>query len=53
MSNPWTIPFDGINYVCWKDKNDTPRYRKMTMEEEKAYFTSDDKDKYLHDLLRI
>lgn len=53
MSNPWTIPFDGVNYVCWKDKNNTPQYRKMTLEEEKAYFTSPDKDKYLHDLLRI
>lgn len=53
MSNPWTIPFDGVNYVCWKDKNNNPHHRKMTAEEEKAYFATTDKDKYLHELLRI
>ena len=52
MSNPWTIPFDGVNYLCWKDKNNTPQYRKMTREEENTYFTTTDKDKYLHELLR-
>ncbi len=53
MSNPWTIPFDGINYVCWKDKNGTPHHRKMTLEEERGYFKSEDKEKYLHAILRI
>lgn len=51
MSNPWTIPFNNTNYVCWKDKNNTPRYRMLTPEEERAYFTSSDKEKYLNDLL--
>lgn len=53
MSNPWTIPFDGITHVCWKDKNGNPQHRKMTAEEERGYFKSDDKEKYLNALLHI
>jgi hypothetical protein len=53
MSNPWTIPFDGITHVCWKDKQGTPQHRKMTFAEESAYFKSSDKEKYLNELLRI
>jgi hypothetical protein len=53
MSNPWTIPFDGITHVCWKDKNGAPQHRKMTREEETAYFKSQDRERYLNELLRI
>lgn len=50
ITNPWTIPFDGITYVCWK-QNNTPLYRKMTAQEERDYFKAQNKEKYLHDLL--
>lgn len=53
MSSPWTIPFDGVNYVCWKDSKNNPKYRKMTADEERSYFSSDDKEEYLRELLRI
>lgn len=48
----WTIPFDNITHVCWRDENNTPRYRKMTEQEDYEYFTSNDKEKYLNELLR-
>ena len=47
----WTIPFNGVNYVCWKDRGNNVQHRKLTEAEERAYFTSNDKDKYLDDLL--
>lgn len=51
MAEPWTIPFNGVNYVCWKDKNNNPQYRQMTAEEEREYFTSANKEKYLYAIL--
>lgn len=48
---PWTIPFDGVNYVCWRDAKNSPHYRKLTVEEEREYFTAENKEKYLNDLL--
>lgn len=50
-TSPWTIPFDNINYLCWRDKDNNPRYRQMTDKEEREYFTSTNKEKYLNDLL--
>lgn len=50
-TNPWTIPFNNINYVCWRDSNNYPRYRQMTEQEEREYFTSENKEKYLNELL--
>lgn len=50
-TNAWTIPFNGINYVCWRDKNNNPHHRKLTEDEERAYFSANDKEKYLNDLL--
>jgi len=49
---PWTIPFNNITYVCWRDKNNRPRHRQMTEQEEREYFTSASREKYLNDLLR-
>ena len=49
--NPWTIPFEGINYVCWTDRRNKRRSRQMTPDEERAYFTSKNKDTYLYELL--
>lgn len=51
MSTPWTIPFNGTNYVCWRDKKNQPQHRPMTPQEEREYFTSENKERYLHDLL--
>lgn len=50
---PWTIPFDGTNYVCWRDKDNTPKYRQLTVEEERVYFTTSDKEKFLNELLNL
>jgi len=50
IKDPWTIPFDGTTYVCWR-KDNTPLYRKMTPAEEKNYFEAQNKEKYLHELL--
>jgi hypothetical protein len=50
INNPWTIPFDGETYVCWKD-NEEPKYRKLTNREEKDYFDSSNKEGYLHAIL--
>lgn len=50
-TDAWTIPFDGVNYVCWKDRNNVRQHRKLTEQEERDYFSSSDKDKYLNDLL--
>lgn len=53
MSNqPWTIPFNNVTYVCWRDKENKPQYRQMTDKEEYEYFTTSDKEKYLNELLR-
>lgn len=51
VMEPWTIPFNGVNYVCWRDRKNVPQYRQMTAREEREYFTSDNKEKYLNDLL--
>ncbi len=51
MSTAWTIPFDGTNYVCWRDKQNKPHSRPLSPDEERAYFGSSDKDKFLNDLL--
>ena len=51
VMEPWTIPFDGVNYVCWRDTKNSPHYRKLTVEEEREYFTAENKEKYLNDLL--
>lgn len=47
----WTIPFNGTNYVCWTDRKGRRQSRKMTPEEERAYFTAQDRDGYLNELL--
>ena len=52
MKNPWTIPFNNINYVCWRDDKDQPHYRQMTEQEEREYFTAPDRERYLSELLR-
>jgi len=49
---PWTIPFDGTNYVCWTDKKGRKQSRAMTPSEERAYFTAQDREKYLELLCR-
>lgn len=48
---PWIIPFDGINYVVYRD-SDGQKYRKLSPEEEKLYFLSSNKEKCLNDILR-
>jgi hypothetical protein len=50
-SEPWTIPFNNVTYVCWRDKNNSPKYRQMTDQEDHEYFTSEDKEKYLNAIL--
>lgn len=52
MPEPWTIPFDNTNYVCWRDSKNSPHSRAMTPDEERVYFTTPDKQKYLNELLR-
>lgn len=52
-SEPWTIPFNNTVYVCWRDKANKPHYRPMTEEEDKQYFTSPNKEKFLNELLHI
>lgn len=49
--NAWTIPFNNVNYVCWKDRNNQPHYRAMTAEEEREYFKASNPEKYLNALL--
>lgn len=51
MSSPWTIPFDNVNYVCWKDKSNKPHYRKLTDSEERDYFLARNKEQFLNELL--
>jgi hypothetical protein len=50
-AQPWTIPFDNTTYLCWKDKQNRPKYRQMTDQEDYEYFTAQDKQKYLNELL--
>jgi len=51
-TNPWTIPFDNITHVCWRDKNTgSSKFRQMTEREEREYFSAENKDKYLNELL--
>lgn len=50
--NPWVIPFDGTNYVCWTDGKGQKQHRKMTSDEERAYFTAQDREKYLAKLCK-
>lgn len=46
----WTIPFNGVNYVCWKSGN-TVKNRPLTRDEENKYFRSDDKEACLNAIL--
>lgn len=48
----WTIPFDGTNYICWTDGKGRKQHRKMTVEEERSYFTTNDREKYLESLCK-
>ena len=51
-TNPWTIPFDNITHVCWRDNTtNSYKFRQMTDNEERAYFAAENKDKYLNELL--
>jgi hypothetical protein len=51
-TNPWTIPFDNITHVCWHDTNTcSNEFRQMTEHEERVYFTAENKEKYLNELL--
>lgn len=49
---PWVIPFDNTNHVCWRDEKNAPRHRPMTYQEEREYFASKDKEKYLANLCK-
>ena len=51
MLEPWTIPFDGVTYVCWKDKKGQPKYRPLSYNEEVEYFSTQSKERYLNDIL--
>lgn len=52
MEDYWVIPFDGVNYVCWKDKKKGERFsRPLTYDEEVGYFGSSNKEKFLNELL--
>jgi hypothetical protein len=51
MPSPWTIPFESVNYLCWRDKDNKPQYRPLTPQEETEYFKASNKEKYLNDLL--
>lgn len=50
VRDPWTIPFCGTTYVCWKDQTG-PQHRPLELSEETAYFRSQNKEKFLYDLL--
>lgn len=50
MKQAWTIPFEGINYLCWTDRNKV-RNRPLSRDEERGYFNSVNKDRFLNDLL--
>lgn len=47
----WTIPFNNVNHLCWREGN-TSLNRKMTPSEERQYFDSDDQEEYLNELVR-
>ena len=51
-TNPWTIPLDNVTHVCWRDTStQSNKFRQMTEHEERAYFTAENKEKYLNELL--
>lgn len=50
MKDIWVIPFEGINYLCWKNKNG-PQNRPLSDEEERNYFYSENKERYLRGLV--
>lgn len=50
-SQPWIIPFNNTYYLCWKDENGKPRHRQMTDEEERKYFSADDQERVLNEML--
>jgi len=51
MRNIWTIPFNNKYYICWKDKSGPVQHRPMTDEEDRKYFTSQDPERTLNELL--
>jgi hypothetical protein len=48
----FTIPFNNITYVCWRDENNTPKYRPLSKEEDQEYFTSKDPTQVLLKLIK-
>jgi hypothetical protein len=51
MIDTFTIPFDGVQYLCWKESG-TPKHRAMTDAEFTRYVTSEDQERTLHDILK-
>lgn len=50
VKDPWTIPFNGTTFVCWKDKTEA-KHRALNVAEEREYFQAQNKEKFLYDLL--
>jgi hypothetical protein len=50
VKDPWTIPFNGTTFVSWKD-NRNRWHRALTATEEREYFSAQNKEKFLYDLL--
>lgn len=49
---PWLIPFENTNHLCWRDEKNTPMSRPLSKEEERIYFSSDNKEQYLASLCK-
>lgn len=43
--NIWTIPFDGDIYLCWEEQKHLVKHKKLSREEERIVFTSDNKER--------
>lgn len=41
--NIWSIPLDGILYLCWKDKYNEVQHIELTKDEELLYYYNPDK----------